>query len=82
MDIHRLIKMANDIASFFEPQPDPSKRLRGIADHLKNFWEPRMRRQLLEYAQQDGAGLTESVRQALRVHEHELAPQGRGAPTA
>ena len=73
MDIQNLIKMANNIASFFEVEPDKSKGAKGVADHLKNFWDPRMRRQILRYIEErQGAGLKEIVLQALRNHRHEI----------
>ncbi|MBM3802076.1 MAG: formate dehydrogenase subunit delta [Acidimicrobiia bacterium] len=76
MDVQRLVKMANDIASFFEAEPDTSKGARGAADHLKNFWDPRMRRQLLSYLdEQGGAGLKSIVLEALRQHRLEIAGQ-------
>ncbi len=73
MDIHHLIKMANDIASFFEAEPDKSKGAKGVADHLKNFWDPRMRRQILRYAvEQGGMGLKGIVLEALRTHGQKI----------
>jgi formate dehydrogenase subunit delta len=73
MDIHRLIKMANDIGAFFEAEPDRSKAAKGVADHLRSFWEKRMRRQILGHLhEQQGAGLNELVVDALRTHEPEL----------
>ena len=73
MDIHHLIKMANDIGAFFEAEPDRSMAEKGIADHLKNFWEKRMRRQILSHVQeQDGAGLSPLVLEALRKHQQDL----------
>lgn len=73
MDIQRLVKMANDIASFFEAEPDTSKGAKGVAEHLKNFWDPRMRRQILSYAhEQQGAGLKTIVLEALRNHRLEI----------
>ena len=73
MDIQRLVKMANNIASFFEAEPDASKGAKGIAEHLKNFWDPRMRRQILSYAdEQQGAGLKKIVLEALRNHRLEI----------
>jgi len=69
MDIHQLIKMANNISSFFEAEPDPSKGAKAVADHLKNFWDPRMRRQILRHVtDQGGTGLNALALQALRVH--------------
>lgn len=46
----KLVYMANQIATFFEAMP-PDEAATGVADHLNKFWEPRMRRQLLELAQ-------------------------------
>ncbi|MBB4955632.1 formate dehydrogenase subunit delta [Agrobacterium vitis] len=43
----KLIRMANQIATFFKSQPE-NERLAGIATHINKFWEPRMRRQFFE----------------------------------
>ena len=76
MDIHRLIKLANNIGAFFEAEPDKTKGAQGVATHIKNFWEPRMRRQILEYVDtQQGEGLSHSVLNALRTHREELTPR-------
>ena len=75
MDIHHLVKMANDIGSFFESEPDLTKGAQGIATHLRNFWDPRMRREIFAYLDmKNGAGLRELVLQALRTHRNELDP--------
>jgi formate dehydrogenase subunit delta len=50
MDIHHLVKMANDIGAFYETWPDRKEAITSIATHLKNFWEPRMRREIIEHA--------------------------------
>lgn len=42
----RLITMANQIARFFESQPE-ERRIAGISDHINRFWEKRMRHKLL-----------------------------------
>jgi formate dehydrogenase subunit delta len=54
MDIHHLVKMANQIGDFFNAYPDRDEVISSIAVHLKNSWEPRMRRQIIEYVRQDG----------------------------
>ncbi len=64
MELHRLIKMANEIGGFFEQMPR-EEAINGTATHLKNFWEPRMRREIIEYAQRDGGELHEIVRAAV-----------------
>lgn len=73
MDIQHLVKMANNIASFFEAEPDASKGAKGIAEHLRNFWDPRMRHQILSHADEhEGDGLKEIVLEALRIHRLEI----------
>ena len=47
MDNQNLIDMANRIGDFFDSMPDREEALAGIADHIRRFWEPRMRRALL-----------------------------------
>jgi formate dehydrogenase subunit delta len=69
MDNDNLIRMANRIGLFFSAMPERTEALEGIASHIKRFWEPRMRRQILAYLeQQGGAGLQDIVLDALRQH--------------
>ncbi|HLW72340.1 MAG TPA: formate dehydrogenase subunit delta [Candidatus Binataceae bacterium] len=65
MELHHLIKMANEIGGFFAQMPDHDEAQTAIAGHLRNFWDPRMRRQLIDYACRDGADLTAIVRAAV-----------------
>jgi formate dehydrogenase subunit delta len=55
MDIHHLVKMANDIGAYYETLPDREEAITAVAIHLKSFWEPRMRRQIIDYANQPAA---------------------------
>jgi len=76
MDIQNLIHMANQIGSFFEAMPDREEALLGIADHLHNFWEPRMRSQLLNYVDaENGKDLKPIVLSAIRAHRGKLVLQ-------
>jgi formate dehydrogenase subunit delta len=43
----KIIRMANQIATYFDSRPEP-ERVTGIAAHINDFWEPRMRTQLLD----------------------------------
>jgi formate dehydrogenase subunit delta len=71
----KLVKMANEIAAFFAAEPDPGARLAGVAGHLKRFWDPRMRRQLLRYVDEaGGAGLGEVALEAIKKHRGDLTP--------
>jgi formate dehydrogenase subunit delta len=65
MHIERLVKMANDIGDFFKAEPNREDAVRGIAQHIQRFWEPRMRKQILDYYNSDGAELDSLVRDAL-----------------
>lgn len=67
MNIQHLVRMANSIAEFFASMPERQEAIDGIALHLRRFWEPRMRRQLLAHIdQQGGSGLHPLVLEALR----------------
>jgi formate dehydrogenase subunit delta len=63
MSHEKLVRMANQIATFFDSQPEP--RAPAIAAHINDFWEPRMRAQLLAHAETGGAGLCPTVLAAL-----------------
>jgi formate dehydrogenase subunit delta len=75
MDLDNLIVMANRIGAFFVAQPDRVEAMAGIAEHVKKFWEPRMRAQILASLDTDaGAELSEIVRAALTAHRAALQP--------
>lgn len=68
--VDNLIAMANQIGEFFETMPDRRQALDDIAGHLTRFWEPRMRRALLDYMeQQGGSELKAIVREAISMHK-------------
>jgi formate dehydrogenase subunit delta len=60
MKPEHMVHMANQIADFFAAYPR-EQAIEGIADHLKKFWEPRMRKELFDYVDKGGAGLEELV---------------------
>jgi formate dehydrogenase subunit delta len=75
MDGGKLFKMANDIGAFFEADPDPARAVAGVADHLRRFWDPRMRRALYGWLDEHGgAGLRPLVLEAITAHREKLAP--------
>ena len=61
-ETEHLVSMANDIAANLGIHADADER---IADHIRRFWAPRMRRLLHEYADADGQGLSVDLRRAL-----------------
>jgi formate dehydrogenase subunit delta len=63
MDAQNMVHMANQIALNFAANPR-DVAINSVANHLKMFWEPRMRKQLQEYVAKGGAGLHELVLEA------------------
>ena len=59
-----MIRMANQIAAYFEAYPR-AEAVSGIAGHIKNFWDPRMRKQLDEYIAGGAEGLSPLVTAAI-----------------
>ena len=57
-EIDQLIKMANQIADNFSFHEDAVDRL---ADHLRRFWAPAMRKKLIEFREAGGEGLKPDV---------------------
>jgi formate dehydrogenase subunit delta len=64
MDTKKLVYMANQIGKFFAPQGEDAA-VTGIVDHLKRFWDPRMRKEIVAHLQAGGAGLDGNVRKAV-----------------
>jgi formate dehydrogenase subunit delta len=65
MKIERLIKMANDIGDFFNAESNKEIAAEGIKKHILRSWDPRMRREIIAYCQQDGNALSDLVRTAV-----------------
>jgi formate dehydrogenase subunit delta len=66
MDVQRLVAMANDIAAFFGSDPDPTAAADQVANHLKKFWEPRMREEIRRHVSAGGTGLSSIALQAVK----------------
>ncbi|MDG5497015.1 formate dehydrogenase subunit delta [Niveispirillum sp. BGYR6] len=64
MSPDKLVSMANQIGKFFATQPG-DQAAAGIADHIRSFWDPRMRQTILAHLDAGGQGLDPLVRQAL-----------------
>jgi formate dehydrogenase subunit delta len=75
MEPLKLVKMANQIAAFFAEDSDVVRAQAGVADHLRRFWDPRMRRELYGWLDEhDGEGLRPLVRDAITTHRDRLMP--------
>jgi len=64
MSLEKLVYMANQIGKFFASQ-GPDRAVAGTAEHLKKFWDPRMRRQIIAHWEAGGSGLDPAVREAV-----------------
>lgn len=63
MTFSDIVRMANQISDFFNAYPH-DQAVRETASHFRNFWDPRMRAQLLEHLAAGGTGLSETALEA------------------
>ena len=63
MSADKIVRMANQIAAFMETKPR-TEGVQGLAQHINDFWEPRMRRQLFAILDTGGEGLKPLVLEA------------------
>jgi formate dehydrogenase subunit delta len=67
MNAEYLVKMANEIAAFYAADSSDAEVAKDIASHLTRFWEPRMRKVIIEHNKNGGAGLKDAARQAVEL---------------
>ena len=67
MRVERLVSMANDIGAFWAGDPDKSAAAKNVATHIRRFWDPRMRREIITHYREGGAGMSEIVRAAIAI---------------
>ncbi len=65
MKTERLVKMANDIANFFNSESDKEIAVEGVRNHILRSWDPRMRNAIIAYCQQDGSELSDLAKAAI-----------------
>ena len=66
MDAHHLVSMVNEIAAFFVGE-DPEKAAANVANHLRRYWDPRMRKQIIAHTSNGGEGLTPVARAGIEL---------------
>jgi formate dehydrogenase subunit delta len=66
MHAEKLAMMANQIGLFFKAQGE-AEAPAAIADHLKKFWDPGMRADIVAHLAHGGAGLDPLVRKAVEL---------------
>ncbi|OYW56399.1 MAG: hypothetical protein B7Y80_06945 [Hyphomicrobium sp. 32-62-53] len=77
--LERLVVMANQIADFFSPYP-PARRAEGIRNHLRTYWDPRMRQDLTEYIAAGGEGVSPAIVEGVRLLGSGPDPKGYYGP--
>jgi formate dehydrogenase subunit delta len=65
VEAEQMVHMANQIALFFASYPR-EEAVAGVTDHLKKFWERRMRQQIVQYVAGGDGGLHELVLEAVK----------------
>jgi formate dehydrogenase subunit delta len=68
MKAETMVHNANQIALYFAGYPH-DEAVAGVLDHLKKFWERRMRRQIIEYVANGGTGLHPLALEAVKQLE-------------
>ena len=77
----KLVYMANQIGDFFRSYPH-DQAVKGIAEHIEKFWDPRMLNQIYQIIQKPDHGLKPEALEALRVlaasdlHHSDLGASG------
>ena len=64
MSLDKVVYMANQIGKFFASQ-GAEKAIAGTAEHIKKFWDPRMRAQIYAHLETGDVKLDPAVREAL-----------------
>lgn len=77
--VKTLVHQANQIADFFRLQPE-AEAITNTADHIRRFWDPRMRAQMAEHIAHGGAGLNAIARAAAeRACKTAVSPSAKTA---
>jgi formate dehydrogenase subunit delta len=61
----KLVYMANQIGDFFRSYPH-DQAVKGIAEHIEKFWDPRMLKQIYEIVGKPDNGLKPEALEALQ----------------
>ncbi len=72
IDMDTLVIMANQIGDFFAPYP-PVRAREGLRNHLRTYWDPRMRSALLDHIDSGGEGLDDRVIEAAQLLRDDAA---------
>jgi formate dehydrogenase subunit delta len=66
MDIEHMVKMVNEISLFYEGESGVgAESVQNVANHLRRFWDPRMRTQIVAHYEHGAHGLEDVARAAV-----------------
>jgi formate dehydrogenase subunit delta len=66
MDNQNLVTMANNIGAFFKSEPDRELAIKGVEQHIRNFWEPRMSSAIIAHSQNHSDEMLDIVAEAVK----------------
>jgi formate dehydrogenase subunit delta len=79
MKIEALVKMANEISYFYDGESGKDAPA-AVATHIRRYWEPRMRKDMLaHYDRNGGEGLEAVALKAVAILAAERQPGGTSA---
>lgn len=61
----KLVRMTNQIAANYAYLPDPEQAAARVADHLRRFWDPTMRSEIIAHFNTGNADLSEIAQRAV-----------------
>jgi formate dehydrogenase subunit delta len=61
-----IVRMANQIADFHRPYGEEAA-ITGVAVHIRDFWDPRMRSELASQLAEDESGFDDLALQGARI---------------
>jgi formate dehydrogenase subunit delta len=87
--LEKLVRMANQIADFFRPYSD-AEAAAGIHEHIRSFWTPAMRNELMAFVEAGGQGVQPRVAVAMErfrtppsvIHKAVAGPEELGQATS
>lgn len=65
MQAEKLVRMANQIAANLEYGPDRGQAVAAVVDHIRRFWSPLMRQEIVSHDDQGEVKLSEVAKQAI-----------------
>jgi formate dehydrogenase subunit delta len=77
MGTTQLVTMANDIAAFFDAASDVGESAQSVAAHLRRYWDPRMRKQIVQHLAAGGEGLVPVARAAVELLAAQMEDRNR-----